>query len=230
MPRRRYTSTDISTDKKFNQLVNDFGFFAGLLYELMIPHAEDDCTITADAEELRMKVVPGLKKITCSDIEKAINGIISVGLMFYLDEVTLCFPSKSFYKYQSYIPDSKRVSRVPNEEQRKSPQNTEEPRFPSPSPSPIPSPYIVTPFQAALDNFMEMRKKIKKPMTDKAKELLLKKLDGMASDDEEKIKILEQSIMNSWQGVFPLKQNQSNQNSETGGNIFFDKLKERNKI
>ena len=58
---------------------------------------------------------------------------------------------------------------------------------------------------AALNDFVEMRKKIKAPMTDRAIEKLLKKLDGMASDDETKIAIIDQSTMNSWKGVFPLK-------------------------
>ena len=57
-----------------------------------------------------------------------------------------------------------------------------------------------------LNEFIEMRKAIKKPMTDRAQRGLLTKLDDLASTDVEKIKILEQSIFNSWQGVFPLKQ------------------------
>ena len=61
-------------------------------------------------------------------------------------------------------------------------------------------------------DFIEMRNKIKKPMTDKAISLLLKKLSELATTDEEKILILEQSIANSWQGVFPLKQGQAQKN------------------
>jgi len=57
-----------------------------------------------------------------------------------------------------------------------------------------------------LKEFLEMRKAIKKPMTDRAKSELLSKLDKLASTDEEKIAILDQSIFNSWQGVFALKQ------------------------
>ena len=52
-----------------------------------------------------------------------------------------------------------------------------------------------------------MRKKIKSPMTDRAIILMLKKLDDLASDDETKIAILNQSILNSWKGIFPLKDN-----------------------
>lgn len=58
-----------------------------------------------------------------------------------------------------------------------------------------------------LVEFIKMRQRIRKPMTDKALALLLKNLDKLASDDPTKIKILEQSIMNSWQGVFELKNN-----------------------
>jgi len=54
-------------------------------------------------------------------------------------------------------------------------------------------------------DFKEMRTKIKKPMTKKAEELLINKLDRLTNDKEEQIAILNQSIMNSWQGVFPLK-------------------------
>lgn len=57
-----------------------------------------------------------------------------------------------------------------------------------------------------LEEFVEMRQSIKKPMTDRAKKELLAKLDKLASTDEEKISILDQSIFNSWQGVFALKQ------------------------
>lgn len=57
-----------------------------------------------------------------------------------------------------------------------------------------------------LKDFIEFRKKIKKPMTERAIELLIAKLNKMTSDNDIKIEILNQSIMNSWQGLFPLKE------------------------
>lgn len=57
--------------------------------------------------------------------------------------------------------------------------------------------------QAILD-FVDYRKKIKKPVTDRALELLIKKLDKMTPSQDEKIDILNQSIMNGWQGIFAL--------------------------
>ena len=56
----------------------------------------------------------------------------------------------------------------------------------------------------ALNDFIEMRKQNKAKMTDKAIQLLLRKLDKLASNDSDKIEILNQSIMNSWKGLFPL--------------------------
>ena len=56
-----------------------------------------------------------------------------------------------------------------------------------------------------LKEFLKMRKSIKKPMTNKAMTLLINKLDKLGSNDNEKIEILNQSIFNSWQGIFELK-------------------------
>lgn len=52
--------------------------------------------------------------------------------------------------------------------------------------------------------FAEHRKKLKKPMTDRAKELMLSKLSKMAKTEQEQIAILNQSIVNGWQGIFPI--------------------------
>lgn len=58
----------------------------------------------------------------------------------------------------------------------------------------------------ALKDFEEMRKKIKKPLTERAKKQLVNRLDELSKNEEEQIKILEQSIMNCWQSVYPVKQ------------------------
>lgn len=50
-----------------------------------------------------------------------------------------------------------------------------------------------------------MRKKIKKPMTEKAEELIKSKLNKLSNNKYEQIEILNQSIMNSWQGIYELK-------------------------
>jgi predicted phage replisome organizer len=62
-----------------------------------------------------------------------------------------------------------------------------------------------TALESAIDDFKDFRKKNKKVMTDRAVELLRMKLDKLANDDETKIAILNQSILQGWIGVFELK-------------------------
>lgn len=63
----------------------------------------------------------------------------------------------------------------------------------------------------ALNEFIKMRKEIKAKLTDNALSLLFKKLDKLAGcNTSKKIAILEQSILNSWKGVFALKGEDSN--------------------
>lgn len=53
--------------------------------------------------------------------------------------------------------------------------------------------------------FLEMRKSIKKPMGERAVTLLLNKLKRLSADVKTQIDILNQSILHSWQDVYPLK-------------------------
>lgn len=59
--------------------------------------------------------------------------------------------------------------------------------------------------QNALKAFVQMRSFIKKPMTEYALKLMLKKLDELGNNDTTKIAIINQSITHNWQGIFPLK-------------------------
>lgn len=68
--------------------------------------------------------------------------------------------------------------------------------------------------------FIEMRKKIKKPMTDRAITLCMNKLETLATpqgdchmDIDLAIKILDQSIFNSWQDIYPLKRDRQQNNN-----------------
>jgi DNA-binding MarR family transcriptional regulator len=64
-------------------------------------------------------------------------------------------------------------------------------------------------------SFIEMRKAIKKPVTEQAMRLLLKKLTSYTFIVSDQIKILETSIQNSWTGIFELKQEKQFSNSQT---------------
>jgi len=56
--------------------------------------------------------------------------------------------------------------------------------------------------------FLAMRKKIKKPATDKAIELLVSKLERYKANGQDIQAVLEKSITSSWQDVFEIKERQ----------------------
>ena len=59
--------------------------------------------------------------------------------------------------------------------------------------------------KSSLNDFVEMRKKMK-GFTTRAFKLALNKLDELSNDDNEKIKIVNQSVMNSWKSFYELKE------------------------
>lgn len=59
--------------------------------------------------------------------------------------------------------------------------------------------------QEPLREYVKMRKSIKKPITTHGLELAVKRLSELTSDTSVAVKIINQSIMNSWQGLFELK-------------------------
>lgn len=62
------------------------------------------------------------------------------------------------------------------------------------------------PLRTALEDFRVMRERIRKPLTGKALELTLRDLEKLAPDNPAlQVEIIEQSVKNSWQGVFALK-------------------------
>lgn len=66
---------------------------------------------------------------------------------------------------------------------------------------------------ASLNEFIKMRKLIKKPLTDFALHKICNKLKKFSDDPAIQIKILEQSILNNWLDIYQLKQ-QTNKNSK----------------
>jgi len=154
MARRRYISTKISLDKLVNRLAMEHGDFAALLYTWLIPHAEDDCTLPTDPEEILMTVFPGRRDKTAADVKKAIEAIVTIGLLEYSESGKLREKPASFYTYQTYISEKNRTTEMAAplkkavetadiaEERRKTPENTASfsPSFSvSPSFSPSPS-------------------------------------------------------------------------------------------
>ena len=75
--------------------------------------------------------------------------------------------------------------------------------------------------KATLIEFIKFRKSIKRVMTTYALELLIKKLDRFANDDNTKIEIINKSILNGWSDVYELKEpckNKGGFNNESRSN------------
>lgn len=74
-----------------------------------------------------------------------------------------------------------------------------------------------------------MRKKMKPKPTDRAIELAMNKLRKLATippsedmDNDRAIKILEESVLNGWKGLFPLKENSNSGSSKGSSRKFLD--------
>lgn len=80
----------------------------------------------------------------------------------------------------------------------------------------------------ALIEFIKMRKLLKKPLSNNALSLNCSKLNKLANSDYEKIEIVNQSVMNSWLGFYPLKNEKqvNNTQRQQTGNPFLDMLQE----
>jgi hypothetical protein len=61
-----------------------------------------------------------------------------------------------------------------------------------------------------LKEHLKTRKLKKGALTDRGVKLALQKLDNLASNDQEKILIVQNAIMNGWTGFFPLKKDEHN--------------------
>lgn len=64
--------------------------------------------------------------------------------------------------------------------------------------------------------FIKMRKLIKKPMTDRALKGLISKLNELSSNPVDQAKILERSVINDWQSVYPLPSNNNGYRNNNG--------------
>lgn len=74
------------------------------------------------------------------------------------------------------------------------------------------------------DGYEEMRRKVRKPMTDRARQMAVKELAGLQARGHPANAVLDQSTQHSWQGLFEIRPNGTNGNHQRGGNKF-DELK-----
>lgn len=60
--------------------------------------------------------------------------------------------------------------------------------------------------KSAFLDFIENRKKLKKPMTERAMTMLANRLNELTSDPKQQVQMLNEAILHGWQSVYPPKQ------------------------
>lgn len=134
MSRKRYISTDLSTDSKIAEL-SEHGYLPIILYTWSIPHMDDWGRITGDARQFKLLVCPGFDA-TVKEINECLDLVAKVGLWerYEVDgKKCISISSDRWFKHQSYINKGKRDddsgSNYPNpDKKQETTQNTEEHR------------------------------------------------------------------------------------------------------
>ena len=206
----RVIKESIRTSKKVNAL-SDFEF---RLWLYLITYADDYGRGSADPELLKGLVFPRRKGITEKQIQMALDSLANTGMVVLYEadeEPFFYFPN--WDKHQRVQSKKSRFPDPDSEDSRKSTvtHRDQPPKYntiQSESESNIKAQKCAdrTPLEIAMDDFAAARKAMKKPLTDKARELTIKELEKLAPGDEAmQIAIINQSIQRGWQGVFPLK-------------------------
>lgn len=166
----------------------------------------------------RIPIIKGtcfpLKDVTNKDIEKALDKLVVVGLAgHYMVEEKPYLQLLTWERHQtvrakkSKYPSPDEGEMIAHEIKCK--QMQADVHVIQSNPNPIRESKSYTGderLDEAITEYIKFRKQMKKPMTDRAVQLAVKKLQGMSDSVDEQIAIIEQSIMNGWQGLFPLKE------------------------
>lgn len=102
-----------------------------------------------------------------------------------------------------------RASKEPEESQKRATTIN-----PNPKPNPKPKKQNhnledLFPICRAWNSYLEMRTTIKKPLTNGAKGLAVKRLLSLNDSGHDPVEVLNQSTLNSWQGLFEIKENKA---------------------
>lgn len=215
----RILKDSICTSDTINQMTP----FQETFFYRLIVSCDDFGRMDARPAILKAKLFPLRDRMTLKDIGDALQALADIGCVDLYEvggKPYLCLPS---WKVHQTIRNKKSRYPAPEDGKPKSADNCEqlksiaskcarnpiqsESESESKSPPTPPGGWGVDsgPLLDALKDFEAMRVKIKKPMTPRARKLLLGNLRKLSSDEGEQIAILEQSILHGWQDVYALK-------------------------
>lgn len=227
----RIIEESIRTSKTINSLT-DFQF---RLWAYLLTYVDDYGRGSADPELLKGFVFPRRKSVTEATIKSGLTDLANTGLisLYSVDgESYLCFPTWAEHqrvqqKRSKFPPppakdgdDSEKPTVTHGDppwptvtygdSREPTVNNGDSPSESNPNPNPNPNPIqkasaSASALDVAMADFEEFRKKIRKPLTDRARELTLMELEKLAPGDmATQVEIINQSIQRGWQGVFPL--------------------------
>ena len=216
----RIIKESICTSDTINQMTP----FQETFFYRLIVSCDDFGRMDARPAILKAKLFPLRDRMTLKDIGDALQALADIGCVDLYEvggKPYLCLPS---WKVHQTIRNKKSKYPAPEDGEHAPADNCDqlqsiaskcarnpiqsESESKSESKSPPTPPWGEVPPGPLLDalrDFEQMRVKIKKPMTPRARKLLLGNLRKLSSDEGEQIAILEQSILHGWQDVYALK-------------------------
>jgi hypothetical protein len=217
MARIRTIKPEFWTDEKIVELSP----YARLLFIGIWNFCDDDGRMVYSPKRLKMQIFPS-DNVDCSELVGEIRGesLIKVYAVDNVEYLQVC----GFEKHQKI--DKRTASKLPSP-----PNSPESPRITPtegkgmegikegnksaceektslPKKETVSKSVVALPEWLPLDawnGYAEMRRKIKKPMTDYAAGLRIKDLEGFMSEGQDPEAVLNQSIVNSWTDLYPLK-------------------------
>lgn len=202
---------------RFSEKLNSLSDFQFRLWVSLITYVDDYGRGDARPAVIKGTCFPLRDRITNKDIDAALNALAGAGCvgLYKVDgKPYLYFPNWQSHqnirnkKSKFPAPENATFNQLHTIESNCEQMKANVPVIQSESESESESnpSARVSALDVALNDFAEMRKKMRKPLTDRALALTLSELEKLApGDDEKKIAILNQSIQRGWQGVFPLK-------------------------
>ena len=233
----RIIKESIRTSEDVNRM-SDFQF---RLWVSLITYVDDYGRGDARAQIIKSACFPLRERITIKDIDAALKALAGIGFvsLYEVDgKPYLYFPTWESHqkirskrsKYPAPLENQDLQTHVDNLPTYVDNLQTDVDNLqtyvpviqsnPNPNPNPNPNRAEYSASAALNDailSFVEFRKKSKKPMTDKAVELMIKKLNELSNREDEQIAILNQSILNGWTGIYELKGGDGRGNGKSHG-------------
>lgn len=199
--------------------IDSLTWFEEVVFYRLIVTADDYGCVDGRPVLLKNELFPTKDNVTRKSVEDAIRKLVSAGLLRAYEVNGMPYLLFPTWEKHQRIRNKRRKYPEPTEKDFLTasccqmtadcpPESESESESKSESKSPPTPPWGEVPPGPLLDalrDFEAMRVKIKKPMTPRARKLLLGNLRKLSSDEGEQIAILEQSILHGWQDVYALK-------------------------